>query len=612
MIRNNGEHSAIPEGYKEAAEKLLSLWRSHKADIMQKLKQDHIFLIFIVLIIICIFQYGIQKICGFTLYPDEFGYWASAANAVGYNWSEVASMGSYYSFGYSLILVPILKLFPDGVAAYRAAIAINMLLMCISVFLLREIAQKIFPEMDKAKRIFVSGIAVLYPPWIFYMQMTMAEALLCFLFVLISYLLLFFIEKPKVTTAIVIAVALVYIYSVHMRTAGVVIACFITWILWSFARKDNKKEKIIFIMVFAAAGLAAMGLKKNTILEVYTYAEQETLAWNDYASQWSKFKEILTVQGSIRLLENIIGKLFYLGISGFGIFYWAFGWCICESVSLMKRLVKRKGILLRHWAGLFLFLAVTGEILISSIYMYRPGNIDCLIYGRYNELLVPVMLLVGIAVMERNRFLIPVTLLLGMVTGGMLLFLLNVMEKRNLTGMRGYHIAGLSYLLKEEELNELLFFRNTWLLGFGVMLLVSVLIWLGRRWNNGWILTGILLLEIAMGIQISHHYTYRINHILYENQMIAETIRENSADSESVFYLDEGKGEFIDFLQMQLPEYSIHVLDGSIAEDKNAVLSKVEGFLITDADTEHEELLQEFFEKKATTNMFCLYFTPKE
>ena len=40
-------------------------------EIMNRLKREHIYLIFIILIIICIFQYGIHKICGFTIYPDE-------------------------------------------------------------------------------------------------------------------------------------------------------------------------------------------------------------------------------------------------------------------------------------------------------------------------------------------------------------------------------------------------------------------------------------------------------------------------------------------------------------------------------------------------------------
>ena len=73
-------------------------------------------------------MYGIQGIFGFSLFPDEFGYWASAAGFLGYDFSEVCSISSFYSFGYSLILIPILKLFSDSIIAYRAAVVVNLLL----------------------------------------------------------------------------------------------------------------------------------------------------------------------------------------------------------------------------------------------------------------------------------------------------------------------------------------------------------------------------------------------------------------------------------------------------------------------------------------------------
>ena len=112
---------------------------------------ENSYLIFILLLIFCLYQYGIQKIYGFTIYPDEFGYWANAADAVGYDWSQIASVGAYYSFGYSLILIPVLKIFKGGVAAYRAAVAVNMLLMCISIFLLHGIAGKLFPRSEERR-----------------------------------------------------------------------------------------------------------------------------------------------------------------------------------------------------------------------------------------------------------------------------------------------------------------------------------------------------------------------------------------------------------------------------------------------------------------------------
>lgn len=558
-----------------------------------------------ILIVFCIYEYGIQKICGFTMYPDEFGYWASAASAVGYDWSEAASLGSYYSFGYSLILIPVLKVFSDGVMAYRAAIFINMLLMCVSVFLFGKLIDKIFPGTKTGIRVLVSGAAVLYPAWIFYMQMSMAEAVLIFLFSFIVYLFHRFMEKQTLSNAIALAAVLIYSYSVHMRTVGVVIACVIVCLYRLIREKGDKK--ILFLWLGAVALLLGLAfcLKERTIATVYSYAEQDVLAVNDYSSQWRKVAAIFTFDGMNKFVWSVLGKLYYLGISSFGTFYWAIGWCVKESIPLFRRRIGREDNKPGQWLALFVLLAVTGQVLISSIYMYNPGNIDGLVYGRYNELFVPVTIMIGIMVMSRSRFLVPVTVLIGMVLGGNTFLLLHVIEQGDMSGIRGYHVPGISYLLPENITDVQAYFWHTWLLGFGLILFVCIFVWLGRqRTSTWWLFTGILVIEIAAGLQISNHYTYQVNSINFENLMIAELLQEKKIEDTSIIYLEEGFSPFVDFLQMQIPEETIHVI-------RDNELSSTDGknyIVITDAETEQDEVLKKKFDKNISTNLFCLYY----
>ena len=89
-----------------------------------------------------------------------------------------------------------------------------MILMCAGLCLLYSLMRMLFSGIDKERAVLISGIAVLYPPWIFYMQMTMTEALLLFLYILICWLLIRFLENPRALTAVFLVLALVYIYSV--------------------------------------------------------------------------------------------------------------------------------------------------------------------------------------------------------------------------------------------------------------------------------------------------------------------------------------------------------------------------------------------------------------
>ena len=207
--------------------------------------------------------------------------------------------------------------------------------------------------------------------------------------------------------------------------------------------------------------------------------------------------------------------------------------------------------------------------------------------------------------MFKSRFLIPVTMVMGTALGAVTLMILDIIEKRNMSGIRGYHIPGISYLLKEDNANVLFYFRDTWLLGFGLMLLICVLVCLSR-WRGGiwWLLTGILMIEIAAGLQISSHYTYKVNNANFENRVAAEALQENLTKKADIIYLDEGYPEFVDFLQMQVPEKPIHVVTKNGLEAMD--ISK--DMVITYVETMQDEILQKMFDKKITANSFCLYY----
>lgn len=575
--------------------------------IMYKIKKEYNYLIFILLIIICVFQYGIQKICGFTMYPDEFGYWASAAKIVGYDWTEVASLGSYYSFGYSALLIPLLKLFTGGVSAYRAAIAVNLVLMCVSILLLWNIVNRLFPGIDKVKGAFISGIAAFYPSWIFYMQMTLAEALLMFLFVALTSLFISFVEKPRAMTAVALAVLLIYTYCVHMRSIGVVIACLITLLFWGLSDPAKRKPMLIALGVMVVAGLAVVIVKRNVIMSVFSKADAETLAVNDYSSQVWKVRQILTSHGFFLFLKEIIAKFFYLGMASFGMVFWAIGWSIREVFNLIKIIVGKSTCIstVKHWVAMFLLLSVIGEVLICSIYMHGSTKIDCLVYGRYNEFLVPVLILIGIVIMLQNRWVLQITLMLGTMLGAMVLPILSVIDKEKLEGIRGYFVVGISYLINEDDFNPYLFFRNTWILGFALMILIAGIICISRRLKRAeWLLGIIMVIEISLGLMASAHYTYEVNKAGFLDLKIAEKIMENSNEETRVTYLDEGAPEFIDFQQMQLADIPVHVIKGDVAEQ----MADLGEFLIVCYDTKQKEKLEQIYDRHIITNTFILYF----
>ena len=63
-----------------------------------------------IVILFCFWLFGIDSTYGFSIFPDEFAYWSYAAQAAGYDWSDIMSLSSYFSYGYGYVLFPVFVL----------------------------------------------------------------------------------------------------------------------------------------------------------------------------------------------------------------------------------------------------------------------------------------------------------------------------------------------------------------------------------------------------------------------------------------------------------------------------------------------------------------------
>lgn len=561
--------------------------------------------IFFMLILVCLFQYGIQKIYGIIIYPDEFGYWASAANWLGYDWSELASMGSYYSYGYSLILTPLLGLFDEGIAAYRAAVAVNMTLMCLSIWLLFGSLRKLFVNLNETVLMFCAGTGVFYPAWIFYMQMTLTEALLMFLYVVIFFLFLRFAEKPGVMTSIGLACSIVYLYFVHMRTVGVVIACILAMLFLMMIKPECRKAGSAFFLCLIVLGVLGSGMKNLVISRVYAQADTEALAVNDYSGQWEKFREILTPKGLIKLLAGCICKLFYLGMSTFGLFYGGMACLIKKVRDLFLKIQRKERAELSETASLYLLLSVAGQFLITAIYTYRADRIDIMLYGRYNEIFLPLLMSIGLAAMWQAKRIFLWNGIFCLASGFVVPLILEWIRTEEMTSFHPYFTVGITYLYEEAGFSPSSFFWQAYLLGSVFMLMAAAFIRIGRKnKKNNFLMMGILIMEIFLGIVISEKFTYRYQRVVADDKKICDFISEREEKEAGIFYLYEGGNMYIDSLQLLMPEKVIHFIQ---EKDRKNISISSKDYLVLDIQSSYREEMEKNYELLEETASFLLF-----
>lgn len=574
---------------------------------LKKIKFDDTkaYILLVTLIIMAVLGYGIGRIYVFFLYPDEFGYWSSAAAILGWDWKEVASLGSYYSFGYSLFLLPLLKFIGSSPGTYRGAVILNVIFMYISFFLVMKISRKLRPKINKKIHILFAAVVVLYPAWIFHLHFTATEGLLFFIFVLATYLMMLFWEKPGVKLGLALAVVLGYGFTVHMRFVGVVAAFVMTLVLWGILQSKNRKKLI-------ALGLALIGifivafLAKSVIRDViYGNAGEEMLKRNELSGQFGKIAYIFTKEGIIQLFLNFSGKILYMGISSMGLFYYWFLWCLKHVVRIIDKIKNNQEIEPQSFGAVFLFLAVFAEIAIGSVYSVKNTDLGWIVYGRYSEFVLPVVMIGGLCWYYKLRKKAAVCFVSWCWHTLFSLICFLAFLGAGLQNVRGYMSVGIDILTGgKEEVNAILFLAGAWILGTIYLLIWSVCVSIvGKNKSYVWIFAFLIAGEVYLGLKASHNHIYPVNRYMKAELNLGSVLIESMPEKE-VLYLREDRVQWIDVLQMQLRDRKIDVIE----LEELASRSTGNTAIIVHKDGKLRGEVEKFYSNCKEYHIFCLYY----
>ncbi len=582
------------------------------------------YLLLFVVLIFSIYQYSVHRLYGFSVYPDEFGYWASAAQWIGYDWSDVASLGYYYSFGYSLLLAPILMLFHDSIKAYRAAVFVNMILQCISVGMLWGIFNRIFrrPACDmeydaekerikKMQLVFAVGTAVFYPAWTFYVQMTLAEALLTFLYVFICHQFILLLDDTKTINVtgriLLLSIAFLYLHFVHMRTVGVAAAAVLVlgFYLW---RNPTYRKWIVLLGAVLAVGVIIGFRMKEQVID--TGKIRDIIA-------------ILSPQGIKQFLQSCAGKLYYLGMASFGLFFPAVGICAKKTFILLRGIFKRKNDIRREdWFYGFLLLSMMGQFLVSALYANGAYRLDSIIYGRYNDYFLPLFMGIGVLVLLNDKNPWKIFLYNTIISSVLFVITLRTALHSESRVMRGVFATGLNYLSESVYSYQVVpEFIKAYIFGIFLMFLLTGSICIGRRFRQiVFPVAFVLLMEILLTICLCRKYTWSYNDSDYYDLKVYEWITDYEAQNGDVpvRYLYGGGTNYIDLIQFAMRDKKIEIIwekDSPDDENGQEISQEIRepgfsepAFLIADYNSPYLPELEEKYMKCVESNSFVLFF----
>ena len=325
--------------------------------------------------LLCFYGISIGSIYGFSIFPDEFAYWAYAAALDGYDWSEITSLGSYYSYGYSIILFPIFVLCKNAVTAYRIAVFANFLFLFLAYVCLVKAMEKL-TVCKSIPAALTAALVIFFPGNLFYARMTMTEALLVCLYVAAGTALLIYLENDRLPALVMCMLAFLFLYIVHMRTIGILTAGILVLLLHILTGRGKKKHIAVIVVMTGLLFLAGDLIKEEILFRMYGGIHTELAAGNDYGGQVDKIRYLFTPEGFYDFLVSILGKVLYLGLATYGLFYWGIYVLIGQAWKMLQSIRKHRAPDIGQQFAAFVLLSAAAQILVATIYLLTLGEID--------------------------------------------------------------------------------------------------------------------------------------------------------------------------------------------------------------------------------------------
>lgn len=352
-----------------------------------------------VLAILVIRLWNISDLDGPFLFDDEVGYWSHAANLAGLSWFETEP--AWYSYGYSLLLVPLFWITHNMSYLYRMAIVINAMMgICCFVFG-KYIIQEVDECCSNMTAMIISFTSVSYSAYVFQANVAWSESFIYMWFLFAAWTLERFTKHPTWKYTILLSVEMGFLYVIHNRCIVILFAYILTLFFMAKKKKIDYKKLAIVIMVLAVIFII------NAMVKMYIsqlmWNVGDGFSGNDIVSQSSKVKMFFSIEGWRSLLQSFAGKLWYILSSTLMLAYAGMVFIIKKIICYLKE-AKKEAVNNIVFFYIFLFLSVCGSIALASIATtaedaYRIGyvRLDVFFYGRYSEVISGILILLGLA-----------------------------------------------------------------------------------------------------------------------------------------------------------------------------------------------------------------------
>lgn len=351
------------------------------------------------LIIVCSVL-SFDKINFPTVINDEFGYLGNAAYFAGYSWKSILSDVPYYSYGYSLFLIPLYIMFDNGVNIYYGVYVINIMCMLGSFLLINYIVKELFPDISWELRSGISLISALNVYTFVMIGYAMAENILFFSVCLTFAYFIFFLKKPTIIRGILLGSIVSFTHLLHQRALALVVAMIIIVLVLGIINKSPKRVVLVVIISIVFGLILQTQLK--SVVKNAIWNGDSVVNGNDYSGVLGVIWELKNLDGILNFIFSLISKFYAVTVSYFFIPLFFVEFCIKRLYLLTKN--KFSEINNSHIIYFTLFLTLIFATGISTLFALYPIRKDSVIFTRYIEYMLGPVMAIGLCEITKIKF----------------------------------------------------------------------------------------------------------------------------------------------------------------------------------------------------------------
>lgn len=321
---------------------------------------------------------------------DESGYIATARYLVNHNGLIDLRNFLYYP-GISIVYAPIFLLTDDLQSAYKGFQIINLISATLIPMFLYKILKKIFTA-DDLNMILISLVSALYATVFCYVNLALPEVLMTLSFLILVFLLLQIEQEFKKSYLFYMIAVTFFLFLLHPRS----IIFSISLLFFTYYFIYDKKWILFLFILLIVTSLTISKFLVSLLSEQYEMYRLDSLSL--FCSQNTSFsllikKNFYTFSKFLSLILEILGQVWYLTISSLGLVWIGFSRLVLNIKNNHYRST-----------SLFLIMSSLGILLLSSMFMNGAPRGDHQIYGRYNEFIWFLLLVIGFYEIISNKW----------------------------------------------------------------------------------------------------------------------------------------------------------------------------------------------------------------